>query len=193
MKRLAHLRLLPVTGLVYAGRAVSWRNASKRRSALTAMICAMVGLYAASPFIALWSISDALRAHDEAALSTHIDWSSLSASLKQQTIDRLMGPPPADDDLPDFGTAFAASAVSHAIDTRLTPNALINMAARLMPQDGQPLSWTATIHRASVWFEAPNRFRAQIYSPQGDTEAIVHLRFEHWRWQITQVDIPHNA
>jgi len=194
MKRLGRLTLRPVTGLYLTGRALPligpWIGASRRRTLCTAGISVMLAVYALSPLMALWSINQALRSNDPALLASHIDWSALSANLKEQTIARLMGPPPEEDDLPDFGSSFATTAVSHAIDTRLTPTALIGMASRLMPQDGGTISWRSALHRASVWFEGPNRFRARIYSPEGATQAVVHLQFEHWRWQITRVDIP---
>ncbi|MBU2654282.1 DUF2939 domain-containing protein [Acidomonas methanolica] len=190
MRRLARLRLLPAAGLGLAGRAMPGSYTPRSSHLMLAGAVAVLATYLLSPFLALWTINGAVRTHDAHLLSTHIDWSALNTNLKQQTIDAILGPPPEADDLPDFGSAFATTAISHAIDTRLTPSALLGMATQLMPKDGEPIGWATLFTRFSARFEGVTRFKAEVDAPDGRTQAIVHLKFEHWHWQVTRVDLP---
>ncbi|WP_459774253.1 DUF2939 domain-containing protein [Asaia astilbis] len=156
---------------------------------------AMACIYAVSPYLALWSLSSAFRSHDTATLSEHIDWSALSTSLKADAIDALIGPPPAADDLPDFGTSFASDAVSHAIDTRLTPELLMTMASQMMPAPKAALSFSLRqlYDRLSAHFVSPLCFEAGVITTPGRRPTIVHMKFEQWRWKITGLDIPRSV
>lgn len=157
---------------------------------------ALACIYALSPYLALWSLSTALRTHDAQALARHIDWSALSSSLKAETIDALVGPPPAEDDLPDFGTSFASNAVSHAIDTRLTPELLMTMTSQIMKASPGNASLLQTSHlkelytRLSAHFISPTRFEAGLATRPGQRPTIVHMKFEHWHWKIIQFELP---
>ncbi|GBQ13335.1 hypothetical protein AA21291_1473 [Swaminathania salitolerans LMG 21291] len=160
-----------------------------------ALFVALACIYALSPYLALWSLSSALRSHDTDTLAQHIDWSALSASLKSDTLETLLGPPPAEDDLPDFGTSFASGAVSHAIDTHLTPETLMTMASQMIhaPASAPAPGLMALYARISAHFVSPLRFEAGLITGPGGKPTIVHLKFEQWRWKITRFDIPKAA
>ncbi|GBQ83174.1 DUF2939 domain-containing protein [Asaia krungthepensis] len=159
------------------------------------MTVALICIYALSPYLALWSLSSALRNHDTTTLAQHIDWSALTTSLKAEAIDALIGPPPAADDLPDFGSSFASGAVSHAIDTRLTPDLIMTFATQMtaMPAHRVAPSLRELYSRLSAHFVSPLRFEAGLVTSPGQKPAIVHMKFEQWRWKITEIDLPKSA
>ncbi|GEL65104.1 DUF2939 domain-containing protein [Kozakia baliensis] len=158
--------------------------------AMLTIIC----IYALSPYIALWSINNALRSHDAQTLSSHIDWSALTHSLKEESVAAILGPPPAADDLPDFGSSFATNAVSHAIDTRLTPDTLLSLAGQLIPSNkGSTGSPSDILSHLSAHFVALTRFEARVTTTPGQAPTVVHMKFEHWRWQITRLEMPQAA
>ncbi|CAI9122054.1 DUF2939 domain-containing protein [Brytella acorum] len=194
MRRIARLPQMSAAGIAVMARALPRALPVPRRHHMAvAAFLVVVVTYALSPFMALWSVNDALLAHNAGALSSHIDWSALNANLKKDTITEILGPPPTNDDLPDFGSAFAADAVSHAIDTRLTPNMILDLAARMMPPSSRSVSWTSLLSSISAHFTGPDRFEARLYSASGKPEGILRMKFEHWRWQITSVTMPKAA
>ncbi|GAN53473.1 hypothetical protein Tasa_010_020 [Tanticharoenia sakaeratensis NBRC 103193] len=152
--------------------------------------CFCLGAYALSPYIALWSIDSAIRTHDPARLAAHIDWSALNGSLKSDTIAAIVGPPPGADDLPDFGSSFASTAVSNAIDTQLNTQELLDMAGKMMPADARSAPGYAALARVHARFVAPARFEASVPGPANETPMVVHLKFEHWHWKITRLEMP---
>ncbi|WP_162922354.1 MULTISPECIES: DUF2939 domain-containing protein [Asaia] len=185
---------MPVELATFPDR-LSWPSSRKLPHIAGALMVALVCIYALSPYLALWSLSSALRTHDTTTLAQHIDWSALTTSLKTEAIDALIGPPPAADDLPDFGSSFATSAVSHAIDTRLTPELLMTFASQMVTghQPAASLSMSQLYSRLSAHFVSPLRFEAGLVTTPGQKPAIVHMKFEQWHWKITQLDLPKAA
>lgn len=183
-------------GVPYEAAAFSerltWPSFKRMPHIMGALFVALACIYALSPYLALWSLSSALRSHDTITLSQHIDWSALSTNLKAEAIDALIGPPPAADDLPDFGSSFASNAVSHAIDTRLTPELLMTMASQMVdtPRTAPVSSLRQLYARLSAHFVSPLRFEAGLVTAPGQRPTIVHMKFEQWRWKITGFDIP---
>lgn len=171
---------------------LTWPSFRRAPHALGALTVAMVCIYALSPYLALWSLSSALRAHDTNSMAQHIDWDALTSSLKAEAVDAIVGPPPAADDLPDFGSSFATGAVSHAIDAHLTPELVMGFAAQMI--DGQKAtslpSVTELYNRLSAHFIAPAEFEAGLVMVPGQQPTMVHMKFEHWQWKVTRLDIP---
>ncbi|AQS87823.1 hypothetical protein NCH01_08700 [Neoasaia chiangmaiensis] len=193
MRRLARLQLLPAHGIAFASRAMPQTIAARPHHWFGAFFLAVICAYALSPFMALWSIDGALKSHDANTLATHIDWSALTDSLKQQTISAINGPAAAADDLPDFGSSFATSAVSHAIDTRLTTDSLLTMATQMMPAGQQPASWRDLWSKFSARFVGLTGFEARLASRPGQAPTTVHMKFEHWHWKVTRLELPAGA
>lgn len=171
---------------------LTWPSFRRVPHVIGALTVALICIYALSPYLALWSLSSALRAHDTGTLAQHVDWSALTSNLKAEAIDALVGPPPAADDLPDFGTSFASGAVSHAIDTRLTPELLMSFASQMVSgQKPVPTAGLAALYgRLSAHFVSPAGFEAGIVMAPGQKPTVVHLKFEQWHWKITRLDIP---
>ncbi|RUT24647.1 hypothetical protein C0V97_15250 [Asaia sp. W19] len=182
---------LPFEFAAFSGR-MTWPSAKRTPHVLGALLVALTCIYALSPYLALWSISSALRSHDTMSLAQHIDWSALSTNLKAEAIDALIGPPPAADDLPDFGSSFATGAVSHAIDTHLTPELMMTMASQMVGTAAPTRSYSikSLYERLSAHFTSPTRFDAGMVMTPGQKPTIVHMKFEQWRWKITSLDLP---
>ncbi|WP_084294719.1 DUF2939 domain-containing protein [Asaia prunellae] len=171
---------------------LTWPSRKRVPHIFGALFVATACIYALSPYLALWSLSSALRNHDTVTLSQHIDWSALTSNLKTEAVDELIGPPPAADDLPDFGSSFATSAVSHAIDTRLTPETLMTMASQMISTTATPPTFglRELYNRLSAHFVSPQCFDASLATTPGHKPTIVHMKFEQWRWKITGFDLP---
>ena len=57
-----------------------------------ALVCIVLLLiYAVSPYFSFWRLTKALRSGDSAAVSSHVDFSAVRASLKKQLIARFAG------------------------------------------------------------------------------------------------------
>ncbi|CUW48673.1 DUF2939 domain-containing protein [Novacetimonas hansenii] len=154
---------------------------------------AATSLYAASPFVTLWSISSAIQNHDMHELGESMRWNSVRDSLKTQAVDELLGPRPAEDDLPAFGASFASTAVSNAIDTRVNENNLGDIVDHLVPQ-GQAATFTplAFVQRVHARFVKPGLFETSIVMPghEGETPLRVQMRIHAFQWQIHRIDLP---
>ncbi|AFW02303.1 hypothetical protein BAR24_12345 [Gluconobacter oxydans] len=168
-----------------------WKKSSRTRQGLGVGLGATLAAYAISPYLALWDIDRAMKGNNPARLVPHVDWTSLTHSLKEQ----FKPPAPAsDDELPDFGSSFADNAISNAIDTELSPGTLMTTAHQLMPAGGAVSSgggWP-------VWgglhahFVSLSKFEAQVDQP-GQTPFVLHMKFEHWGWKITRFELPQSA
>lgn len=179
-------------------RPASLPRRQTARRVCVAAAAASFGLYLASPFVTLWSAASDLRQHNALALGQMINWGALDASLKRQTLAGLhLNIQPAADELPEFGTSFASTAVSNAVDTTVTQanlGALMDEALPATPPSAQPAtpSFTALLTRASVHFNRLDQFVMELPLPghERETPLRVELRIEGWGWKITNVEFP---
>ena len=105
--------------------------AGRMKFGVASAACVALMAYMASPYVALWQVSVALRSHNVALLRSSIDWVTVRDGLKQE----LVGGAPDqgsttvaavktasavkaadDDELPEFGESFAKTAVSNVVD-----------------------------------------------------------------------------
>src|SRR5947209_19371235 len=98
---------------------------SRYRGKVVALLVALLFLYAASPYYAIWRFSDALRAHDLNALSDRVDFNAVRGSLKQQIRDHFLGAlkKKKNDRLTQF-LAANADPLDQVIDSYITPEGL---------------------------------------------------------------------
>ncbi|GBQ95691.1 hypothetical protein AA23498_2402 [Acetobacter nitrogenifigens DSM 23921 = NBRC 105050] len=171
----------------------------RRRSARKVCVAAFVtsfAIYAASPFMAMWSIATSVRQHDMVALGHSINWGLLDASLKQQVLTDLnLQPTNASDDLPAFGESFATNVVSNAVDIHVTQNNLgvvVDEAMAAIPKATGGGTIFGTLRHASGHFTRLDTFQAQVTLPghENDTPLAIELRIEGWRWKLTRIDLP---
>lgn len=151
-------------------------------------------LYAASPVCTLWSITSAVRSHDMGSLNTCLKWESVRSGLKNQVVDSLIGPPHADDELPEFGASFASSAVSNAIDEEVRPDRLGTLVDHLMPtaQPGAHAGLYAMLRGVHMHFTHPGVFEASMVMPghENETPLRLQMRIHAFQWKIHHIDLP---
>lgn len=163
-----------------------------------------LSLYAASPFVTLWSVASALQNHDVDTIQGALDWRTVRTGLKND-----LGPDasvrlastsrvaPAEDELPDFGNSFAKTIVSHVVDDVITPEHLVAMLVHAEPAkhtvDGAGSNALAMLSRVDhVRFIGANRFEASVRL-NDDPKAVpvtVSMRIEKWQWKITRIQMP---
>lgn len=179
-------------------RPASLPRRQTARRVCVATAAASFGLYLASPFVTLWSVASDLQHHDAAALGQMINWSALDSSLKRQTLAGLhLNVQPAADELPDFGSSFASTAVSNAVDTTVTQANLGTLIDEALPAPAtaaQPAapSFASLAARASVHFNRLDQFVMELPLPghERETPLRVEMRIEGWHWKITNVEFP---
>lgn len=154
------------------------------------------GLYLASPFVTLWTVGASLQSHDMTTLGSVINWGSLDASIKQQALSGMHLLQPAADDLPEFGTSFASTAVSNAVDVNVTQANLGTLVDEAMPVTlpaHQPApSFSSLISKASFRFARIDQFEAELPLPghEAETPLKIEMRIQGWRWKVTKVTFP---
>ncbi|MBE7730286.1 DUF2939 domain-containing protein [Komagataeibacter sp. FXV3] len=157
-------------------------------------LAAATSLYAASPFFTLWSITSAIRTHDMGSLNTCLKWESVRNGLKTQAVDSLIGPPHADDELPEFGASFASSAVSNAIDEEVRPDKLGMLVDHLMPQEqpSTPQTLFGLMRHVHMHFTHPGVFEASVIMPghENETPLRLQMRIHAFQWKIHHIDLP---
>jgi Protein of unknown function (DUF2939) len=137
-------------------------------------------VYAASPYVALYRLGEALRAGDVDAVHDAVDWNSVRTGLKTSEPATRTTQVTTRDELPAFGASFVKGVVNHMVDKVVTPE---SMCASM--QDD-----AAGVGRIGwAFFDGPRSFTAQIYESNG-AAMRVHLTLEHGRWKVTRVDMP---
>ncbi|MBB2204118.1 DUF2939 domain-containing protein [Gluconacetobacter takamatsuzukensis] len=182
------MRLMP------AGYMVAVRRQQARRICAVTLVMSL-SLFVASPFVTLWSVSAAIQSHDTRTLGTFLNWRAIQASLKSQIISGIVTQPASDDDLPEFGSSFAATAVSRAIDVHVNAANLDTLMGQVMPAATQTVSVgspVAMLHHVRIRFLRPDMFEARAVMPghERETPLRLQMRIQGWRWKITEVDLP---
>lgn len=201
------MRLMP------AGHMVAVRRQQARRLCAVTLVMAL-SLFVASPFVTLWSVASAMQAHDVQTLGTYLNWRSVQTGLKAQIVTGLVGAQPAgDDDLPEFGSSFAAAAVSNAVDTNVNAANLGTLMDQLMPAGpsdaGKPAAGRPApnhsvtgaarvriLRHVRVRFVRLNMFEASLALPDQargharDSKLHLQMQIQGWRWKITRIDLP---
>lgn len=180
--------------LMPAGYMLAVRRQQARRICAVTLVMSL-SLFVASPFVTLWSVSSAIQAHDMRTLGTFLNWRAVQASLKTQIISGIVGNQPAsDDELPEFGSSFATTAVSHAIDVHVTAANLDTLMGQVIPaaQPVSAISPVAMLHHVRIRFLRPDMFEARAVMPghEQETPLRLQMRIQGWRWKITEVDLP---
>jgi hypothetical protein len=167
---------------------------------IRALLTLLVVGYVVSPYAALVKLQHDLSTHDVAALRTEIDWDRVRTGLKQDIRATLSGIPAAtaiaartDDDLPAFGSGFAAHLAGSAVDDAITPQHLCDAFSTITPDAGDIAKPTVTGAR----FDGPTSFRVTIRTAElANTDPPVRLQMrlvlQGWRigWRVTRVSLP---
>jgi hypothetical protein len=182
------------------------------RALLFSLPVAVAVCYLMSPYVALYRLSEALRAHDCAVLRTAIDWNRVRASIRTELAgtevaqsatvsavkpaSAITAPAPADDDLPAFGESFASTAVGNALQTDITPEnvaamlhdhpvTMVNTGGSLLGEVRQAVDW--------AFFCGPRTFEVWVRPDHTPGEKPVRLKMAFTRqhgWRVIDVWLP---
>jgi hypothetical protein len=162
-----------------------------------AIVAALLLLYFASPYYALWRFSETLRARDITGLSARVDFDSVRGSLKQQIRERFLGAlaKKKKDRLAQFLAANAGDPLDQLIDAYLTAEGLATIISDPAPlknassisdlpgiAGGSPreIDWSKFRH---AYFTGPRDFAV-------DHEGIkLRFRFNGLGWKLHTVDL----
>lgn len=156
---------------------------------------------AAGPYLAVRDIRSAVRAQDAAALSEHVDFPALRASLKAQLADRLAreaGPELQSNPLAAFGLTLATGVVSTAVEAMVTPLGLaaVMEGRKLWRQVGDDFAppdpatpAPEPLHDARYHYESWSRFTATIRDQEGRPLVFVLTR-QGLRWRLSDLRLP---
>ncbi len=168
--------------------------------------------YAASPYVALWRLGQALRCHDQATLARSVDWTQVRSGLKVEIADAVDhgtvgGVEPAGgasatvkqaslrasaDDLPGFGDSFASDAVSNAVDEDVNPANVGSMFGQNGPSHMSVLA-EARSALGSAFFTGLQHFEVRLHTGRDPHDAPVRVRMAfsaRHGWRVISVWLP---
>lgn len=176
----------------------------RRLAATVALLfAALLAWVAAGPWLTMRAIGNAVRAEDHAALSRHIDFPPLRASLKAQLGERLVRSAGIDRQaglLGSLGATVANGLAGGAVDLMVTPQGLgalmegrkvWNRARGLPP----PRTEAGAAARSDPWRNAQRRYesssRFTITVPGEDGAPVVFvLTRKGLRWKLSDIRLP---
>ncbi|TWT21712.1 DUF2939 domain-containing protein [Luteimonas wenzhouensis] len=176
----------------------------RRLAATVALLfAALLAWVAAGPWMTMRAIGNAVRAEDHAALSRHIDFPPLRASLKAQLGERLVRSAGIDRQaglLGSLGATVANGLAGGAVDLMVTPQGLgalmegrkvWNRARGLPPPRTEagaavrPDPW----HGARRRYESPSRFTIAV-PMEGGAPVVFVLSRTGLRWKLSDIRLP---
>ncbi|MFC7301921.1 DUF2939 domain-containing protein [Cognatiluteimonas weifangensis] len=155
----------------------------------------------AGPYLTVRDIRSAVRAQDAAALSEHVDYPALRASLKAQLADRLVreaGPELQSNPLAALGLTLATGAVSTAVEAMVTPAGLaaVMQGRKLWQQvsdDFAPpdpaMPAPEPLHDARYRYESWSHCTVTIRDQEGRPLVFVLTR-QGLRWRLSDLRLP---
>lgn len=158
-----------------------------------------IGIYVAYPYFTLWSISKAIQTHNTEYLAKSLNWHSIQNHLKiALTEDFDNASPQTNDDLPEFGNSFAATAISNAIDHHINDASLHVLLNYISPPDlpdPSPLknkqNALQIFMSSRIYFSSPLTLHAKIILPYEKALPLrITMKFQKWKWKITNINLP---
>ncbi len=142
--------------------------------------------YAAYPCVTLYELQDAVRRGDSARMSHLVDWVSVRNSLDEQiAAESARGTDTqaiADgSQLAPFGFGFVRGVASKAIETRVTPRAVLRAFHSSSERSG--------LRPSGAWFDSPTAFVVRFVDQDGN-KVRLRLDLEDGRWRVTRVWVP---
>jgi hypothetical protein len=176
-------------------------NRAMRRTALNASIAlplAAVCAYAASPYVSLYRMGQAVHRGDLATLCADVSWNEVREGLKEDIADGMTGETAStqlasnNDDLPAFGSSFVTSMAGNVVDRTVNPEHLAEALGTL-----HAAGTTAAPHIVSAFFTTPTSFEVAFRTRQERaTDAPVRLRLVLGKgpggigWRVTRAWVP---
>jgi hypothetical protein len=171
-------------------RGVIWdATLSMKLIRWVALVCfVLLLIYGVSPYFSFWRLTKALRSADSAAVSTHIDFPAVRASLKKQLIARFAGATTGHKRWGNLGPTL----IDAIVDAYATPDgiaALLSNPGSLKSlqsprqfhlSTGKPEDWSKVKY---AFFTGPRSF---VVNREG---LKLRFRFTGFRWQLNDIDL----
>lgn len=156
-----------------------------KTSAVSALVAVCLG-YAAYPCLTLFQLQEAVRSGDAGRMARLVDWSSVRDGLDEQiaaNADQVTDTQAISNgsQLAPFGFGFVRGVASHALETRVTPPAVLHAFHEASGGSG--------LRPYAAWFDSPTRFVVRFLDQTGD-KVKLQLDLQDGRWRVTRVWIP---
>ena len=154
-----------------------------------ALVCfVLLLIYGVSPYLSFWRLSKALRSADSAAVSSHIDFPAVRASLKKQLIARFAGATTGRKRWGNLGPTL----IDAIVDAYATPDGI----AALLSNPGalkslqNPRQFQFSTGKSEDWSKVRYAF---FTGPRGfvvEREGIkLRFRFTAVGWLVNEIDL----
>jgi hypothetical protein len=176
----------------------------KKILAIVILLLAALAAYAiAGPYIALHQIKIGVAQRDAAKLSTHIDFPTLRANLKQQFAAKIMKKAPSqfqDSPVASWIMDLGSKLIDGMVDTYITPEGLASMMEgkqpTLLPLDGgkprNPEQELRLLKDARHSFDNPSQFSVWVKERHGGEIQFVLTR-DGLTWKLNNIIFPAKA
>jgi Protein of unknown function (DUF2939) len=160
-----------------------------------------LGIYLASPMIALHQIASAVETRDAAALTDRIDFPALKRSLTKQIVEEYFVLSGTKRPLKALAAGFAVSVADPIVARLMTVRALLGLLGKgdagenaKVPVERAPFTSGALNDLWHVWLDSDYRgTRFYVYLPpkkSRDEQFRVNLRLTGWHWRMVGLDLP---
>jgi hypothetical protein len=161
----------------------------------------LLGMYLASPLIALHRIASAVETKDAVALTERIDFPALRRSLTKQIVQEYLKLTGKKLPLHAIGKRVVVSVADPVVARLMTVRALLDLLGKgdageqaKVPLERAPFTSASFNSLWQLWLNSDYRGRNfYIYLPPKKSHADqfrAQLRFIGWRWRIVGLDLP---
>src|SRR5216117_165071 len=148
----------------------------------------LVLIYGVSPYFSFWRLTKALRSGDSAAVSSHVDFSAVRASLKKQLVMRFASATASHKRWANLGPTL----IDAIIDAYATPDgiaALLSNPAALRNLQ-TPQQFRFTTGKSVNWLKVKYAFFTGPRTFVVDREGIkLRFRFIGLGWRLNDLDL----
>lgn len=159
-----------------------------------AVIGALLGVavaYVVYPYVTLYRLGQAIRHGDASSLETMVDWPAVREGIKEDICDLVIDESEeakTGTQLPPFGAGFVRGIAANAVNARVTPEALMAVAAQAPEERPDPKG--SAVQVSWAFFAGPTVFLVDLRAP-GQVSAIrLQMKLRSGSWRVTRVWLP---
>lgn len=157
---------------------------------ILAIVLAVGVGYAASPYVALYRLEQAIHTGDAATLRALVDWPAVREGIKEDICDNAADEPGmtvSDGKLPAFGASFVRGIAANVVDRQVTAEGLVDMthlrANGMATRDAaMQVDW--------AFFHNPTDFIVSIGAAGRRGPIKLQLSLRDATWQVTRIWLP---
>ena len=163
------------------------------------LVAALAVATFASPHWQLYRMRAAVEARDAQALSRHVDFPKLRASVKRQVMRKIGadGAPtePGSSPFASFGSRLAFAVIDPLVDAAVSPAGVAAMLEagelRIRPEPDGPPPPAGAAAREKVDYDLSYRGWDQVVVERADGEGLRFVLDRHglWSWKLAGVDL----